>query len=1191
IWYCDRKYSIYLMAMGSEEPLSIDVVRRSDLFPPVILVSDDPNLQVPFPCLVGEQPRYIGRSAEGVITITNFRINVCQRKSFVNIPLRLVESVEIRDIFYLVLFCKDATTVRCLFSTNEDCQQWYKRVIETTATPKDLGAIFAFVFYAKSCEHPALVSPTQESSSASESAAQLCAPLDESQAYSFGKDVERMKFDISNKKAWRILQINDNYSVCRSYPRLHIVPQCISDETMKNVASFRSSNRFPSIVWRDQRNGAVIVRCSQPELGWLGWRNYEDEALCRSIPETCARDPGTLGLEEKRDYYTNCDIQFMNLPNIHTIRKSFQSLRILCSTYPDHANWLSGLEACKWLQYVGAIIRVTLTVVTAIDVEAKPVLIHCSDGWDRTPQVSALAQLLLDPFYRTIQGFQWLVEREWLAFGHKFADRCGHTVAADDPNERAPVFLQWLDCVFQVTQQFPCAFQFNEAFLVKLVQHSHSCLFGTFLFNTICEQECETSTNPTASVWSLLHPRNPKFLNPLYCPTQDKHVLYPEYGMHRLQLWSSVYLSSNSLQTSTADDFGATLEQVQTPDKETTLPRTRSCEILNLAACASDPTSALGRRLSDPNVACGEHLALLNKEVDSSETKYLDDISPLSNDLDNTKKTDNSEQGYTVDCSTASADNTELSRSSSTADVSDVISAPLPEVLDVAQKMNGLAWGFPLLAEREVSREDMIADHDAECDSSMCKDEKLHKLYFGSCVFNGDPEKLSHLACQGEACGNVQETLDPLAEQDNIYNSVPGLSAEASSENIAIEGPELHENVADTADVAEILPAAITDCLADGLPAATSNRSVESSTDTLTGEVMEDVIVLKTRLCHKDNLFCMNQNGLLLLKEADSEKEQGLREARRGVQGKVDFSLPSLPLQEQKVEMGLQALHLLQQKSSSMSTSTTDISDSSISSAVCPASGLGLHVRLSCSGGVCGMGVAGKHTPTSSEVSLSGSSLGPTPVNSCTPTSTSSPMAVTDSKLNGIGRHLDCDGLTRFVDPIIERVQQMEMAYQQRIADLEMQLGVMRQNLLQLAPCCNGAGRAIIDPSDLQGFLHESPDGGEMSSLGTVSNPASDVSWEQVDERDSKITLWVPDHVVTHCASCDCPFWLGRRKHHCRNCGKVYCGPCSNYFAPVPAQHLVEPVRLCHRCYGSLHHQGPGAASDDSRIAAIVVAE
>ena len=33
-------------------------------------------------------------------------------------------------------------------------------------------------------------------------------------------------------------------------------------------------------------------------------------------------------------------------------------------------------------------------------------LVHCSDGWDRTSQLTSLAQLLLDPFYRTITGFQ-----------------------------------------------------------------------------------------------------------------------------------------------------------------------------------------------------------------------------------------------------------------------------------------------------------------------------------------------------------------------------------------------------------------------------------------------------------------------------------------------------------------------------------------------------------------------------------------------------------------------------------------------------------------------------------------------------------------------------------------------------------------------------------------------------------------
>ena len=42
-------------------------------------------------------------------------------------------------------------------------------------------------------------------------------------------------------------------------------------------------------------------------------------------------------------------------------------------------------------------------VVTALHDIARPVLVHCSDGWDRTPQVVALAELMLDPYYRTIE--------------------------------------------------------------------------------------------------------------------------------------------------------------------------------------------------------------------------------------------------------------------------------------------------------------------------------------------------------------------------------------------------------------------------------------------------------------------------------------------------------------------------------------------------------------------------------------------------------------------------------------------------------------------------------------------------------------------------------------------------------------------------------------------------------------------
>lgn len=41
---------------------------------------------------------------------------------------------------------------------------------------------------------------------------------------------------------------------------------------------------------RHKGNGAVIARCSQPAVGWLGWRSEEDERFMSAILDACAMD-------------------------------------------------------------------------------------------------------------------------------------------------------------------------------------------------------------------------------------------------------------------------------------------------------------------------------------------------------------------------------------------------------------------------------------------------------------------------------------------------------------------------------------------------------------------------------------------------------------------------------------------------------------------------------------------------------------------------------------------------------------------------------------------------------------------------------------------------------------------------------------------------------------------------------------
>jgi myotubularin-related protein 6/7/8 len=158
---------------------------------------------------------------------------------------------------------------------------------------------------------------------------------------------------------------------------------------------------------------------------------------------------------ENETNYNNIQFKFLGIENIHVMRNSLQKLLEAADLMnPLGGQFLTVLEKSEWLKHTKAVIDTSMFIVQAVNVENVNVVVHCSDGWDRTAQTCALSGLLLDPYYRTIHGFQILIEKEWLMFGHKFSHRNGHIYENEKSlNETSPIFHQFLECVWQISQQ------------------------------------------------------------------------------------------------------------------------------------------------------------------------------------------------------------------------------------------------------------------------------------------------------------------------------------------------------------------------------------------------------------------------------------------------------------------------------------------------------------------------------------------------------------------------------------------------------------------------------------------------------------------------------------------------------------------------------------------------------------------
>uniref|UniRef100_A0AAQ4Q8Y1 Myotubularin related protein 7a n=1 Tax=Gasterosteus aculeatus aculeatus TaxID=481459 RepID=A0AAQ4Q8Y1_GASAC len=317
---------------------------------------------------------------------------------------------------------------------------------------------------------------------------------------------------------WKLSPVNQHYKVSDTYPADLFVPQSATPPVIVGSSKFRSRGRFPTLSYYSKENHAAICRSSQPLSGFSA-RCLEDEQMLEAILRSNPRSDFMYVVDtrpklnaianraagkgyENEDNYSNIKFQFIGIENIHVMRNSQQKMLEACELRsPSMSDFLEGLESSGWLKHIKAVLDAAIFIAKR----------RGSVYWF-TVQTVGIALL-----------------------------RCNHLVG--DPKEMSPVIDQFLECAWQIMEQFPCAFEFNARFLITIHSHVYSCQYGNFIGNNQRERIALGLRERTHSLWSYLWKNKADYMNPLYRPDhrQTEGLLRPSTAPYCFKSWRGLY--------------------------------------------------------------------------------------------------------------------------------------------------------------------------------------------------------------------------------------------------------------------------------------------------------------------------------------------------------------------------------------------------------------------------------------------------------------------------------------------------------------------------------------------------------------------------------------------------------------------------------------------------------------------------
>ncbi|XP_028661468.1 myotubularin-related protein 12 isoform X1 [Erpetoichthys calabaricus] len=423
----------------------------------------------------------------------------------------------------LLIYCKDFRVFQfCLsYAKEEEAKKIFQGIVHHSLEPKSLKCAFAFSY----CEE--VLSP--------EVSKKIPATV-------MFESKDNWKLELNRtRSSCKVAHVNENYVVSERLPQYFAVPFAVSDE---DIRKFKGQG-VPLWCWSHSNGSALFKMSALPNVQDDGTSQVYQMFVDRMTNAVCQNQMYPV---KTQDFSSG----FLPLADLQQSYNKFKQFFLIDNTaefWLSDVKWFSSIENTGWLEKIQECLNKATEIVLSLEEENSCVLMIEEDCSDLCCLFSSLVQVMLDPYYRTTPGFQSLIQKEWVVGGHSFLDRCNHLYQKEKESQ-SPLFLLFLECVWQLLQQHAPAFQFSETYLTVVSDSVHIPLFSTFLFNSQHQRDTATKLEypdsqrhslmiPSVWDWSLQFDWKVQalFTNPLYVekPKQDKALRKPYRPKHQRQ--------------------------------------------------------------------------------------------------------------------------------------------------------------------------------------------------------------------------------------------------------------------------------------------------------------------------------------------------------------------------------------------------------------------------------------------------------------------------------------------------------------------------------------------------------------------------------------------------------------------------------------------------------------------------------